>query len=150
MGGSIVGAAAGDAVDLRFQPFAAGDQVVWTQSTASTGVMRLETSTGTILASLGRPRRFTAPLDFSAATDNQRWDVDRGPGHPRLTPAAPGTSATMIMRDGNNGDYEIYDIGGNAILAAGDLGQVGLEWQVAGVGGFSRHRHVGHDLARQQ
>ena len=42
----------------------------------------------------------------------------------------------MIMRDGNNGDYEIYDIGGNAILAAGDLGQVGLEWQVAGVGGF--------------
>ena len=43
----------------------------------------------------------------------------------------------MIMRDGNNGNYEIYDLGGNTILAAGPLGQVGLEWQVAGVGAFT-------------
>jgi hypothetical protein len=39
-------------------------------------------------------------------------------------------SADMIMRDGTNGDYEIYDIGSNAILAAYPLGQIGLEWQV--------------------
>ena len=32
----------------------------------------------------------------------------------------------MIMRDSNNGDYEIYDLGSNAILAADPLGQVGL------------------------
>ena len=51
------------------------------------------------------------------------------------TPPA-GTTAAMIMRDGNNGNYEIYDLGNNAILAAGLLGQVGTEWQVAGVGGF--------------
>jgi uncharacterized repeat protein (TIGR03803 family) len=52
--------------------------------------------------------------------------------------AAPaGTSADLILRNGNNGDYEIYDLGGNGILAAGYLGQVGLEWQVAGVGAFN-------------
>jgi hypothetical protein len=48
----------------------------------------------------------------------------------------PGTSADMIMRDGSNGDYEIYDLGDNTILAAGYLGQVGLEWNIAGSGGF--------------
>ena len=42
----------------------------------------------------------------------------------------------MIMRDGSNGNYEIYDLGNNAILAAYALGQVGTEWQVAGLGGF--------------
>ena len=42
----------------------------------------------------------------------------------------------MIMRDGSNGDYEIYDIGNNAILGAYSLGQVNVEWAVAGLGGF--------------
>jgi hypothetical protein len=42
----------------------------------------------------------------------------------------------MILRNSTNGNYEIYDIGHNAILAAGHLGEVGLEWQVAGLGGF--------------
>jgi hypothetical protein len=59
------------------------------------------------------------------------------PPPPSPTPATPaGTTADMIMRDGNTGDYEIYDVGSSAILAAGPLGQVGLEWQVCGVGGF--------------
>jgi hypothetical protein len=47
------------------------------------------------------------------------------------------TTADMIMREGANGDYEIYSIGNNAILTAAPLGQVGLEWQVAGVGAFN-------------
>ena len=56
---------------------------------------------------------------------------------PPPNPAPPsGTTADMIMRDGS-GDYEIYDLGNNAILAAGPLGQVGTEWQVAGLGGFN-------------
>jgi hypothetical protein len=55
-----------------------------------------------------------------------------------VVPATPaGTSADMILRDSNNGIYDIYDIGGNAILAAYLLGQVGTEWQVAGLGGFN-------------
>jgi hypothetical protein len=60
------------------------------------------------------------------------FTVDTAPNPP---PPA-GTSAGMIMRDGMNGDYEIYDIGNNAILAAYPLGQVGLGWQVAGLGGL--------------
>ena len=53
-----------------------------------------------------------------------------------VTPLEPaGSTADMIMRD-NNGNYEIYDFGNNVILAAGPLGQVGVEWQVAGLGGF--------------
>ena len=41
----------------------------------------------------------------------------------------------MIMTDGS-GDYEIYDIGGNAILAAYLLGQVGMPWTFVGMGTF--------------
>jgi len=48
-----------------------------------------------------------------------------------------GTTADMIMRDASTGFYEIYDLGNNAILGAGFLGQVGAEWQVAGVGAFN-------------
>jgi hypothetical protein len=47
-------------------------------------------------------------------------------------PPPPGTTAVMILRDANNGDYEIYDIGNNSLLAAYFLGQVGLDWQPAG------------------
>jgi hypothetical protein len=53
-----------------------------------------------------------------------------------VTPEPGSTTADMIMRDGNNGNYEIFDLGDNAVLAAGPLGQVGTELQVAGLGGF--------------
>ena len=33
-------------------------------------------------------------------------------------PPPPVTTADMIMRDGNNGDFEIYDLGNNTIQAA--------------------------------
>jgi len=55
---------------------------------------------------------------------------------PPPPPPPPTATADMIMRDGNNGDYEIYVLGGNSILSAAALGQVGLEWKVAGVGAF--------------
>jgi autotransporter passenger strand-loop-strand repeat protein len=54
-----------------------------------------------------------------------------------VNPTVPAnTTEVMILRDGNNGDYAIYDIGSNAIVAAYLLGQVGLAWQIAGLGGF--------------
>ncbi len=56
---------------------------------------------------------------------------------PPPTPAPAGTTADMILRNSSNGYYEIYDLGNNAILGAGFLGQVGAEWQVAGVGAFN-------------
>jgi len=57
----------------------------------------------------------------------------------RLTnpPPPAGTTADMIARDSTSGSFEIYDIGGNALLAAGPLGQVGLDWQFVGLGGFN-------------
>src|SRR5262249_29382584 len=52
----------------------------------------------------------------------------------------PGTTADMILRGSNTspiaGHYEIYDIGSNAILAASVLGQVGADFQFAGLGRF--------------
>jgi hypothetical protein len=48
----------------------------------------------------------------------------------------------MILRGSNMspavaGQYEIYDIGHNAILAGYQLGVVGIDWQFAGLGGFN-------------
>ena len=43
----------------------------------------------------------------------------------------------MLMRNSNTGALEVYDIANNAITSAGPMGQVGLEWQVAGFGDFS-------------
>ena len=54
-----------------------------------------------------------------------------------FTATTIGQTADMIMRNGNNGDYEIYGIGSNEILTAAPLGQIGVEWQVAGLGDFS-------------
>jgi len=51
-------------------------------------------------------------------------------------PPPAATTADMILRDGS-GNYEIYDIGANSILAADSLGQVGTDWKFAGLGGFN-------------
>jgi uncharacterized repeat protein (TIGR03803 family) len=55
---------------------------------------------------------------------------------PPLTATPAGTTADMILRNSTNGDYVIFDIGNNAVLGANVLGQIGPEWQVAGLGGF--------------
>jgi hypothetical protein len=52
----------------------------------------------------------------------------------------------MITRDGNNGDYEIYSIGNNTILTAAALGQVGVDWTVAGLGSFSGNAGESDDM----
>ena len=43
----------------------------------------------------------------------------------------------MLMRNSNNGAFEVYDIVNNAITSAQPMGQVGLEWTIAGFGDFS-------------
>jgi uncharacterized repeat protein (TIGR03803 family) len=50
-------------------------------------------------------------------------------------PPPPGMTAAMVLRNGS-GNYEIYDIGNNAILAGYSLGQVGTDWQFVGLGRF--------------
>jgi probable HAF family extracellular repeat protein len=56
---------------------------------------------------------------------------------PMPNPAPPaGTTADMVLRHGSDGQYEIYDIGSNAILAGYQLGQVGTDWKFVGLGGL--------------
>ena len=134
---SIVGAMSGDEIDFSFQTYASGDKAVWQQN-GSTGTLTLETSGGTALAAVTLTGAY-ASADFSALNDNAGGtaiQLASPPSPPPVTPPA-ATTADMIMRDANNGNYEIYDFGNNAILAAAPLGQVGLEWQVAGVGAFN-------------
>jgi hypothetical protein len=72
-------------------------------------------------------------------------DLGWGPNRPSWLPAPPApnqppppdTSANMILRDGASGNYEIYNIGNNAILAGYPLGKVGTNWQAVGLGGFN-------------
>src|SRR4029077_3389720 len=54
-----------------------------------------------------------------------------------VLPPPAATTADMILRRGSDGVYEIYNIGNNAILAGYTLGQVGTEYQFAGLGNFS-------------
>jgi hypothetical protein len=52
-------------------------------------------------------------------------------------PPPNATSAYMILNNASAGGfYQIYDIGNNAILASYPLGQVGTNWQFAGLGNF--------------
>jgi hypothetical protein len=60
-----------------------------------------------------------------------------GTAVPEPNPPPPaGTTALMIMSNPTNGTYEVYNVGGNAILAAYQLGQVGTPWTFAALGTF--------------
>jgi hypothetical protein len=53
-----------------------------------------------------------------------------------------GTTADMILRASNSsptaaGQYEIYDIGNNSLLAAYQVGQVGTSWAFVTIGASS-------------
>ena len=51
-------------------------------------------------------------------------------------PPPAGTTANMIMNNPSNGDYEIYDVGSNAILAANALDQLPTGLAFAALGTF--------------
>jgi hypothetical protein len=38
----------------------------------------------------------------------------------------------LVLRNGNTGAFEVYDIANNQITGAAALGQVGLDWQLGG------------------
>jgi len=39
----------------------------------------------------------------------------------------------LVLRNVNTGAFEVYDIANNAIIGAGTLGQVGLDWSLGGL-----------------
>src|SRR5439155_6438079 len=56
-------------------------------------------------------------------------------------PPPAGTTADMILRGSNMspavaGQYEIYDLGNNAMLSGNSLGQIGTDWAFVTLGGF--------------
>jgi hypothetical protein len=73
-----------------------------------------------------------------------RYDADTpfllpvtGPPPPVTNPPPPaGTTALMIMSNPSTGAYQIYNVGGNAILAAYELGHVGAPWTFGALGTF--------------
>ncbi len=117
--GVISGAGATDAIDVRSVNFVSGVQAIWQQN-GTTGTLSL-VNNGSTLAS------FTLSGQYSSANFAALSDGNRGTSiQVEKPPPSGGTTADMIMRDGSDEDYEIYDIGSNAILAAYELGQIGL------------------------
>jgi Subtilase family len=58
------------------------------------------------------------------------------PPSPNAPPA--GTTANMVLSN-PGGAYNIYNIGGNSILASYQLGLVGTDWAFVTLGGFNDH-----------
>jgi hypothetical protein len=109
-------------------PYSSSMHLVWQQG-GSSGALSVVNG-NVALATVNIAGQYTVN-DFSLFQDNGVATINL----PNSSPPA-ATTADMIMRDGNNGNYEIYDLGNNGILAAAPLGQVGPEWKVAGVGAF--------------
>src|SRR5262249_9585261 len=131
-GATITGVASDDAIDLAFQPFAAGYRTVWQQANSSGGTLFLASGNST-LAALNLQGQYTSAF-FSAASDGTggtQINV-RNPG------TALGTAADMIMSD-QGGNHEIYNIGNNTIISAYQLEVLTTIGPVAvvGVGGFN-------------
>lgn len=131
--GELLGAAATDSIDLTSSaaPYAASNQLNWQQTNASGGVLSLINSSNQTIEALNLAGTFTS-ANFIMTSDGSQGTLIEVVNPP--PPAA--TTADMIMSD-NGGDYEIYDLGGNAVQAAYALGQISTSWQVAGFGGFA-------------
>lgn len=67
--------------------------------------------------------------DSLTVTEDDYWPSVNAP-----PPAS--TTAVIIMSNPSNGDYEIYNIGGNQVLAAYPLGQVSSPLSFVGLGTF--------------
>src|SRR3954449_13334075 len=81
-------------------------------------------------SSIPRPR--PTPFPTASTTRSRSFLLTITPNPPPPT----GTMADMILRHGADGQYEIYDIGNNSLLASYQLGQVGTDWKFVGLGSF--------------
>ena len=70
---------------------------------------------------------------FSNTPQNTSITITRPPN-----PSPPaGTTADMITSQASTGNYEIYDLGKNSVLAADPLTNIAAPWHVVGLGGFN-------------
>jgi hypothetical protein len=135
--GAISGFAAGDYIDARFMPFTSDVMAQWQENTGGTaGTLTLSNGSGTSTT-------FNLNGDYLGSNFDVSEDGNGGT-QIQLPNALPpgGTTAVMIISE-PSGDftpsinYEIYDIGGSAVLAAYPLGEVASPWTFAGLGGFN-------------
>ena len=95
--GGAIHAVAGDNIDLRFQPFATGDQLVWNQPN---GLLSLETSSGSVLAKLTLTGSYTQS-SFTAMDDQHNGTMIKvqssGLGGPQPVSAATIESDTLAI-----------------------------------------------------
>jgi hypothetical protein len=119
--GAITGFAIGDFIDLQGLQF--------NGTKYSGGVLTL-LENGSQVGQLGVLTPNSSPVFLLSADGSGGTKIEAG------NPAPPaGTSADMIMTDGS-GNYEIYDIGGNAILTAYTLDQLPTFLTFAALGTF--------------
>jgi hypothetical protein len=90
-------------------------------------------------------RRFTGTPGTSSF---QLTDGNGNPVDPSIDPfffsysiqnpaAPPAVSANMVLRNSGNGQYQIYNLGNNSILASYWLTQVATDWSFVTLGGFN-------------
>ena len=68
---------------------------------------------------------------------------------PPSTP--PGTTADMLLQEtsgANTGQLEVFNLGGNSIVAGYPLGSIGLNWQALGLGSFAGNPNEADMLMR--
>ena len=121
---------AGDFLDLAGLPFA-GATASWLEHPGNTsGVLTVSNGSTSEL--------FQIAGDFSTSSFSLFND---GTGGTEIglanSPTSSGSTAVMVMYDSADGEYEIYDIGGNAILGAATLGGISGPWSFSGLGDFS-------------
>jgi len=132
LGGSVGGFARNDDIDLGFLGFNASLSAVWQENAGNTGGTLSLEENGSTLATLSLTGQYVS-ANFSLAND----------GHGGTTigflnaPPPAGTTADMILTDPATGDYEIYDIGNNTVLASDFLTSIAPPSQVVALGNFS-------------
>jgi hypothetical protein len=131
LNGEIVGAQAGDVMISFNLVYTSSMRTVWTQTSSSGGTLALQEGGSTIFSF-----NLAGQYDGSDFTVTSFVDGSVQINLPNPM-ASAGTTGAMIMRDGSNGGFEIYDLGNNGIQAAYALGDISTAWQVAGVGGFN-------------
>jgi len=121
--GNITNFATGDIIDLQGLQF--------NGTKYSGGVLTL-LENGSQVGQLGILTPYSSPVFLVSADGSGGTDIVAGnPGPPAAT------TAVMIMSQSSTGNYEIYDLGNNAVLAADPLTNIPAASQVVGLGNFS-------------
>jgi len=129
----IIGFAPGDTIDLGGVAFDSGGRV----GLGANNLLQVTENGKTYDLQLD-PNQNLAGFEFNIAADGGGTGTDvtmTMAAPPPTTPA--GTTADLLTQDTQTGAIRLYDLGSNTALATYPIGQIGLEWQLVGLGGFN-------------